>query len=149
MHSPGVFCSFPRDLLILFLMIGLVEIKEACLGFVINSQMFLTQMYVLAILSVFVSVGRKQGPVRSIFYLKWRIHLKCTEMKWGRSSHCKFKSKLNKKFESLAEDNRYVYIHLAENGGKRLEDSKLCGKGITSCCPNWLDLVLQEKFLPM
>ena len=68
---PGVFCSSPRDLSILLVIVGLVEVKEECLVFVINLQMFLIEMYMLAILSVFVSAGRKQGPVGNIFsYLK-------------------------------------------------------------------------------
>lgn len=71
MHLPRVFSSFPRDLLILLLMIGHVEVKEECLGFVTNLQMFLTEIYVLAILSVFASVDRKHDPFGNIFsYLK-------------------------------------------------------------------------------
>lgn len=68
---PGVFCSFPRDLLILLSMMRLVEVKEECLVFVVNLQMFLIEMYVLAVPSVSGAAGRKQGPVGNIFsYLK-------------------------------------------------------------------------------
>lgn len=52
-------------------MIGLVEVKEECLVFVINLQLFLIEMHLLAVPSVFVSAGRKQSPVGNIFsYLK-------------------------------------------------------------------------------
>lgn len=52
-------------------MIGHVEVKQECLGFVTNLQMFLTEIYVLAILSVFASVDRKHDPFGNIFsYLK-------------------------------------------------------------------------------
>lgn len=52
-------------------MMGLVEVKEECLVFVVNLQMFLIEMYVLAVPSVSGAAGRKQGPVGNIFsYLK-------------------------------------------------------------------------------